>query len=107
MNGLYLIGQSQPFTRLVRITPQQDTTRITNRTLDGKYHVQILGEPARTLIIEVAITNEGRLILEGLNANGGLFKVVDDGAIYEVRILDLGEFAKPIRGLYQTTLVVA
>ena len=107
MNGLYQAGASVPFTRLVRITPQQDSLKIINRTLDGQQHVQIIGEPAKSLNIDVQVDRAGRLILEALDRTGGTFTIKDDPDAYTGRILDLGQFTKPIRGHYRTTLTVA
>lgn len=107
MNGLYLLNTPSPFTRLIRVTPQQSVNRITNRTLDGKEHVQIIGSPVRTLVIEAQVDRPGRLTLENLSATGLLFTIKDDPDTYTGRITDLGQFTKPIRGHYRTTITVA
>lgn len=107
MNGLYLQGESKPFTRLIRVTPQQDTIRITNRLLNGQIHVQTIGQPVRMLIIEVQVDRAGRLTLENLSRTTAQFTIVDDVETWSGRIIDLGQFTKPIRGHFRTTITVA
>ena len=107
MNGLYQTGASVPFTRYIRVIPQQDVIRVTNRTLDGQLHVQTIGDPANQLIIETQVDNTGRAILESLSANMTTFTIECDEGTYTGRIMDLGSFSKPIRGHYRTTITVA
>ena len=107
MNGLYQTGASVPFTRLVRIIPQQNSLKIINRTLDGQLHVQTIGNPVTNLIIETQVDNTGRAILESLSANMTTFTIECDEGTYTGRIMELGTFSKPIRGHYRTTLTVA
>ena len=107
MNGLYQTGNSAPFTRFIRVVPQQDIIRITNRTLDGQLHVQTIGNPVTNLIIETQVDNTGRAILESLSANMTTFTIECDEGTYTGRIMELGTFSKPIRGHYRTTLTVA
>lgn len=107
MNGLYETGASIPFTRLIRVTPQQATTKIINQTLDGRQHLQIIGQPIKSLDIEVQVDRTGRLILEVLDGTGATFTIIEGTNTYTGRIIELGEFTKPIRGTYRTTLSVA
>lgn len=107
INGLYLQGGTAPFTRLIRVSPQQDTIKIIHRTLDGQRHVQTIGEAAGTLSIDVQVDLAGRHILEDISATVSPLVVADEGATYSCRILELGQFSKPIRGQYRTRLVVA
>lgn len=107
MNGLYLTGEAVPFTRLIRVTPQPRVRKIITELLDGTDHIQTIGLPTTRLIIEIQVDNAGRLILEDLDATVTPFTVKCDEGIYTGRIIELGQFTKPIKGHYRTTLTVA
>ena len=107
MTGIYAFGSSTPITRYIRVVPQQDVVKIVNRTLDGKLHVQTIGDAAKTLSIELQVDYTGRLTLEQLAADVGAVTVKSEGLTYNGHLIDMGAFTKPIRGQFRTTVTVA
>lgn len=54
--------------RLPLVTPKQEITGVTNRLLDGSWHVQTIGDPALSFEMELIIPGDRREELDTLAA---------------------------------------
>lgn len=54
--------------RIPLVTPKQEITEVTNRLLDGSWHVQTIGDPAHSFEIELVIPGDRREELDTLAA---------------------------------------
>jgi len=59
-----------------------DVIEIKNRTLDGKYHVQSIGEAGTLLDVTAHLTMAEKLVFDGIKRTMDLIKVVFDGRYY-------------------------
>lgn len=59
-----------------------DIIEIKNRTLDGKWHIQTVGEGATVLSVAAHMKLEGKNIMDGIRRNMEPFKVIFDSKYY-------------------------
>ena len=64
-----------------------DVTEIKNRTLDGRWHIQTIGEGATVLSVKAHLKLKEKDTMDHLHRTKDLFKVIFDGKYY-VGILD-------------------
>lgn len=68
--------------RLPLVTPKQDLTEVTNRLLDGSWHVQTIGDPAHSFELELIIPGNRRAELDTLAARKTLLRLERHGGIH-------------------------
>lgn len=104
---IFIHGASVPITRYTRVIPQPDALKIINKLFNGQYHIQTIGTPALTLSVELQVDTTGKNALDTLNATAGMVTVISEGVTYHGVVLDVGQWSKPIRGQYRSTVTVA
>lgn len=105
MMGLYVDGSR--VTRFIRVTPQSNVTRITNKLLDGSLHIQILGSASTTLNIDLFVDAGGRQTIDAAEASGAIVSIYNETGDYTGIIVDKKDWIKPAEGLYETTLTLS
>jgi hypothetical protein len=63
-------------------TANPDVIEITNRLLDGSYHVQTIGTYGTKVDVVAYFTVAQKLVLDGIKRTSDLIKVVFDGKYY-------------------------
>ena len=59
-----------------------DVIEVKNRTLDGNWHIQTIGEGATVLSVKAHLTLSEKNIMDNLHRTTDLFKVIFDGKYY-------------------------
>jgi hypothetical protein len=59
-----------------------DVIEIKNRTLDGQYHIQSIGDGATTLWVKAHLTFEQKAIVDNIKKTMSQLKVIFDGRYY-------------------------
>lgn len=60
-----------------------DVVEVKNRTLDGQWHVQTIGDGATVLDVETTFTMEQKIIFDDLKKKMVPIKIIFDGFYYE------------------------
>lgn len=59
-----------------------DIIEVKNRTLDGKWHIQTIGEGATVLSVSCNLSLDEKNIMDSIHRTKDLFKVIFDGKYY-------------------------
>ena len=65
--------------RLPLVTPKQEIAEVTNRLLDGSWHIQTIGDPALSFELELIITADRREGADTLAARKTLLRLERHG----------------------------
>jgi uncharacterized protein (UPF0254 family) len=104
MSDLYNLDTSTDITPYVSVNTDQDVIKVTNRTLDGQYYVQIIGSPAALVNLDVCVDDAGKALLMQADADANLLRVTSSKGIFQGRILECGSWAKIGSTYYETTV---
>lgn len=59
-----------------------DIIEVKNRTLDGQWHIQTIGDAATLLDVKVHLKSNEKMLLDYIKSTSDLLKVVFDGRYY-------------------------
>lgn len=105
MSELYNVTASTLITDAVNINTDQDIVRVTQRTLDGQYYTQIIGDPAPVANITAWVNKAGKTFLMQAEAAGDMLRVVgSDGETIKGTIIDRGSWDAIGCGYYSVTI---
>jgi vacuolar-type H+-ATPase subunit E/Vma4 len=65
-----------------------DSIKITNRLLDGTYHVQTIGNAVKMMDITCYVNEDSKDIIDNIEVTGALIKVVKDDKYYKGIIME-------------------
>jgi len=105
MMGLYIDGSR--VTRFIRVTPQSNVTRITNKLLDGSLHIQIIGSASNTLNIDLFVDAAGKQTIDAAEASGTTVSIYNETGDYNGIIVDKKDWIKPAEGLFETSIILS
>lgn len=104
MSELYNLDTGITITPYISVNTDQDLTKVTQRTLDGQYYVQIIGDPAALVNLDVYVSETGKALLMQADATANLLHVMSSKGTFQGRILERGTWEKINRAYYHTTL---
>lgn len=68
--------------------PHLDSIRITNRLLDGTYHVQTIGNAVKMIDVICYVNEYSKEIIDSIAVTGGPIKIVKDDRYYKGVIME-------------------
>lgn len=80
------------------VLPTVDTNKISNRLLDGSYHIQSIGSDIMQINIVCHLTEAGKSILDRCYATDEPVKLVFYNTYYVGLIMDAPKWVKAFRG---------
>ena len=107
MAGLYTTSDVLITDKVTSVIPDYEIQEVENRLLDGSFHVQTIGQPARTCAIELMVTSgAAKETIDTCKSIKTPVKVTGDGKYYIGTIRGVPQWTKNAPGIYQTSLVL-
>ena len=102
MPGIYRLDNTL-ITPYVSAFPVKEAIRITNRLLDGSYHLQVIGVAANILELELSASALAKTELEEAYLNGTKLKIVLASGIWTGSILELEKWSRLVSNYYKAS----
>lgn len=106
MDGIYTTGNVLITDHISDEVPNKEAYLITNRLLDGSWHMQTIGEPAAEIDLAAYTELSGLQTLNTLQATGTQIKIIARGQSYEGYIQGKIAWAETAPGYYQGTMKI-
>jgi len=107
MAALYTTANTLITEHVTSVIPDYEIQEVENRLLDGSFHVQTIGQPARTCAVDLIVTSTiAKETIDTYKAIKTPVKVTADGKYYIGTIRGLPQWTKNAPGIYQTSLVL-
>lgn len=84
MNGLYTL-ENEMLSRLIKRAGviKFDSNLIKNKLLDGTFHVQVIGDPIKSIDLEIYSNGINSERINEMQSSGAIFKLHLDGEEYQ------------------------
>jgi hypothetical protein len=107
MASLYDSNDTLITDRVSSVMPGYDVIKVTNRLLDGSYHVQTIGTAARIVTATFTVTSETtKDTVDLADAQATLLKVTGSSKYYTGIIKDTPSWDRLAPGIYRTTITL-
>jgi len=107
MAGLYTTTDTLITSHVTSVIPDYEALEVENRLLDGSFHVQTIGQPARTCAVDLIVTSvTAKNSIDTYKSIKTPVKVTGDGKYYIGTIRGVPQWTKNAPGIYQTSFVL-
>lgn len=106
MSGLYTPDGSLLTNRVASVIPGYDSIKITNRLLDGSFHIQTIGVGARICKASFFASESAKDTIDIYESTGTPVKVTGSGKYYTGIIKNAPEWERLAPGLYKTSITL-
>lgn len=104
MTELYNLDTEVSITPYINVNLDQEVTRVVNKTLDGQYYVQIIGNPASYVTIDIYANDAAKVLIMQAEANVNLLRATSEKGVFQGRILDRSTWEKVGLTFFKTTI---
>ncbi len=88
------------------IVPRNDTIKVINRLLDGAFHTQTIGTPAKTVSFSVICNFTAKSSIDAAEGNGAPVTVIGDGETYTGIIRDSIDWRHIPKDYYEASITI-
>lgn len=91
---------------VIRVIPSYETIKVENRCLDGSFHVQTIGTPARICTVEFICLEAGKILVDTAEGSGESLTITGGSKYYTGIVRKSLDWSRVAPGLYKTTIVL-
>jgi len=91
---------------VTQVIPSYETIKVENRCLDGTFHIQTIGTPARICTVEFICLEAGKILVDTAEGSGESLTITGASKYYTGAIRKAPDWNRVAPGLYKTTIIL-